>query len=85
MAVTLKVALLPVHVVTFWGCVVIAGAEFTTSEAVFEFRPVGLQLNTVTRYTLPLAVAATEVNVNVEVVAPAIFVKVTPPSVLTCH
>lgn len=84
-AVTEKVALLPVQTVIFTGWVVIAALLFTVSVAALEFKEVALQLETARRYWLLFIEAVTAVKVKVVVVAPGTFVQVIPPSVLTCH
>ena len=77
--------MLPVELAQTTGAVVIAalGNAFTTSEAALETALPQELVNTARKF-LPLSLCAA-VNVYVELVAPAMFVKVTPPSTLTCH
>ena len=84
MALTVKVAGVPLHVSVPTGCAVIDTGEFTVSVATFDTRfGVHVPLNT-TLYCVPFN-AADGVRFNVGLVAPAIFVKVVPLFVLTCH
>jgi len=82
-AAAVKVTVCPAFAVTFVGFNVIVGALFTVSEAaVVVAEPVAF-VNTA-RNWFPFC-EASAVKASVVEVAPAMFVKVAPPSMLCCH
>src|SRR5213594_3519011 len=84
-AAAVKVAVWPAFTVWFTGCVVMVGGvgEFTVSVAAVVVADPAELVNTA-RYLLPLCDKVVA-KLSVVEVAPERLLKVTPPSVLTCH
>ena len=84
-AATVKLALLPPQVVVLTGCDVMADGVVTVSVTAAEVTLEGQELLTITRYLLLFIPAVTAVRVKLAALAPAMLLKVAPPSVLSCH